>query len=138
METADTSAYNAHNLSAYKDVPVPSRSSVRPDGRGTAATATRLPHEVLQNRRDRLRDRSSTIASQSSAAQVPSAASSSSADHVDHRHRRLDGDPVGERVRGVGGVQVPVPAVVAHQLGERIAAGQHPVDDADGACPGRW
>jgi alpha/beta superfamily hydrolase len=27
METADTSAYNAHNLSAYKDVPVP-----KPDG----------------------------------------------------------------------------------------------------------
>jgi hypothetical protein len=23
METADTSAYNAHNLAAYRDVPVP-------------------------------------------------------------------------------------------------------------------
>ena len=57
-----------------------------------AATASRLPQVVLQNRRDRLRDRSRTTSSQSSAAQMLEAGELVGADHVDHRHGRLDRD----------------------------------------------
>ena len=48
------------------------------------------------------------------------------ADHVDHRHRRLHRDPVGQRGGRVGGVQVVVPAVVADQLGDRASLGEDP------------
>ena len=34
METADTSAYNAHNLDAYKDVPVPGPAQTRASAEG--------------------------------------------------------------------------------------------------------
>jgi alpha/beta superfamily hydrolase len=37
METADTSAYNAHNLEAYKDVPVPGPAQARASAEGESA-----------------------------------------------------------------------------------------------------
>ena len=73
-------------------------SSVRPDAPGRPRPRPGCRTTVLQNRRDRLRDRSSTIASQSSSAQMPSRLQLVGADHVDHRHRGLDRDPVGERI----------------------------------------
>jgi uncharacterized membrane protein len=50
-------------------------------------------------------------------------------DEVDHRHRGLDRDPVGQRCAGVDRVQVVVPAVVPHQRGHRVPLGQDLVDD---------
>ena len=49
------------------------------------------------------------------------------ADHVDHRHRGLHGDPGGQRGVPRDRVQVPVERLVPHQLRHRAGVGEHPV-----------